>query len=167
MSVKAGLHGEASRQRIANPLNTKDIHNILGIPGYKLILPSSWQAHGQARLLVIAREELQVKIRDQGVQNSDLPTLTCEISLARERKTVVNFFYREFTGGVSGLADMPAQVERLARQAAHWQSLCAGSKDVICLGDANLCTKRWNDENFAQMELADLIHNFLLKTSCC
>ena len=47
------------------------------------------------------------------------------------------------------------------------QSLCAGSKDVICLGDANLCANRWNDENFAQKELADLTHNFLLETSCC
>ena len=70
--IEAGLHGEASRHRRVNPLATKDIHTILGIPGYKLLLPSSWQAHGQARLLVIAREELQVKIRDQGVQSPNL-----------------------------------------------------------------------------------------------
>ena len=70
--IEAGLHGEASRHRRVNPLATKDIHTILGIPGYKLLLPSSWQAHGQSRLLVIAREELQVKIRAQGVQNPNL-----------------------------------------------------------------------------------------------
>ena len=31
--------------------------------------------------------------------------LTCEIVLGLERKTVVNFFYEMFTGGISGLND--------------------------------------------------------------
>ena len=38
-------------------------------------------------------------------QYSDLPSLSCEIGLGREKKTCVNFFYREWTGGVSGLDD--------------------------------------------------------------
>ena len=90
--VEAGLHGATSRHRRINPLTTRDIHNILGIAGYKLTLPSTWQAHGQARILVISREELQIKLHDPGAQNCDLPTITCEISLAREKKTVLNFF---------------------------------------------------------------------------
>ena len=69
--------------------------DILEIPGYNIILPKSWQIHGQARVLVIARDELQVKIKDIGMHNSDLPTITCEISLGREKKTLVNYFYRK------------------------------------------------------------------------
>ena len=41
---------------------------------------------------MLAKEELQVKIKDAGIQNSDLPTITCEIRLGREKKTIVNFF---------------------------------------------------------------------------
>jgi hypothetical protein len=112
-----------------------DIEKKLDIPGYKLLLPQSWYAHGQARVLVIAKEELQVKLRNLGNHNSDLQTLICEIGLAKEKRTLVSFFYREFTGGVSGLRDMPAQVERWSRQIQLWRNLCGGNKDVICLGD--------------------------------
>ena len=126
--VEADLHGITSRYKRLNPLTTKDIDDNLGISGYKIFLPKSWQVHGQARIMVIAKEELQVKIRDFGRQNSDLPSLTCEIGLAREKKTVVNFFYREFTGGVSGLKDNQSQLDRLSRQVRHWRTLCSGSK---------------------------------------
>ena len=163
--VEADLHGAISRYKRLHPLTTKDINDILGVPGYKLILPKTWQIHGLARIIVIAKEELQVKVRDLGAQNGDLPTLTCEIGLAREKKTVVNFFYREFTGGVSGLKDTQAQIERLSRQIRHWKTLCAGTRDVICLGDANLCAVKWHEEKFPDRELADMTQNFLLETA--
>ena len=37
----------------------------------------------------------------------------------------------------------------------------------MCIGDANLCAKKWNEEGFAQKELANLVQNFLLETSSC
>ena len=60
---------------------------------------------------------------------------------------------------------MPAQVERWPRQTRLWENLCKGNKDVICLGDANLCAEKWNDKNFPYKDLADLSHNFLLNLS--
>ena len=60
---------------------------------------------------------------------------------------------------------MQAQVERLSRQANHWKSLSTGNRDVVCLGDVNLCAKKWNDENFAQKELSTIVHDYLLETS--
>ena len=165
--AESDLHGEASRQKKQHPLTTKDINDILEIPGYNIILPKSWQIHGQARVLVIARDEFQVKIKDIGMHNSDLPTITCEISLGREKKTLVNYFYREFTSGVSGLSDHQSQTSRLARQIKIWKSLCAGSKDVICLGDANLCANKWHDEKYQNKEQAEMVQNFLLETGSC
>ena len=164
--VEADLHGASSRYKRLSPLTSMDIEKKLDIPGYKLLLPQSWYAHGQARVLVIAKEELQVKLRNLGNHNSDLQTLICEIGLAKEKRTLVSFFYREFTGGVSGLRDMPAQFERWSRQIQLWRNLCGGNKDVICLGDANLCAEKWNEENFQLKELADMTHNFLIDTEC-
>ena len=60
--VESDLHGEVSRYRRAQPLTTKHIHEQLAIPGYKLYLPPSWNKHGQARMIVYAKEELQVKV---------------------------------------------------------------------------------------------------------
>ena len=33
---------------------------------------------------------------------TDLPNVTIEISLGKEKKTILNYFYREWTGGVTG-----------------------------------------------------------------
>ena len=81
------------------------------------------------------------------------------------RKKIVSYFYRVFTGGVSGLRDLPAQVERWTRQTRLWKNISKGNKDVLCLGDANLCAERWNEENFKDKELAEITHNFLVETS--
>ena len=111
--VESDLHSNISRYIRRNSLKTEEVHQVLGISGYKILLPRSWQAHGQARIMVFAKEELSVKIRDMGVENGDLPTITCEIGFGREKKTIVNFFYREFTSGVSGLSDQNSRVKRL------------------------------------------------------
>ena len=163
--VEADLHSEISRLRRRRPLTTKDITNQLNIPGYNIYLPLSWKKHGQARILVYAKEELKVKERILGTQLSDLPMLSFEIGLGLEKKTVVNFFYREFTSGVSGLSDTQSQSERLTRMIQHWRSLAAIKKDMVCLGDANLCAKKWHDENYYLKEHAETVQTFLMETS--
>ena len=164
--VESDLHGQASRHRRTQPLTTADIHTQLAIPGYKIYLPSTWDKHGQARLFVYAKEELQVKeINTTGDSVSDLPTITFLISLGKERKTAVNFFYREYTGGVSGLNDIHAQNDRLVRQINHWRTLCKSKHDFISLGDCNLDYNRWYDEDYHLHDQAAMVQSFLLDTT--
>ena len=146
--AEADLHSVTSRIRRRRPLTTTEIINQLDIPGYKIYLPMSWYKHGQARVLVYAKEELKVKERILGVQLSDLPMLIFEIAFGMEKKTIVNFFYREFASGVSGLSDSDSQSERLLRITKHWRSLAAIKKDTVFLGDVNLCAKKWNEDNY-------------------
>ena len=63
--------------------------------------------------------------------NTDLPSLTLEIGLGREKKTIIIIFYREWTGGISKLNSQASQEERLTRQVQHWKSLADGNKDVV------------------------------------
>ena len=100
--IEADLYSLMSRSLRRNPVTRKEIEVILGIPGYRIHLPATWKQHGQARLIVYANEELTVK--EVGLETSltDLPLITFEIGFAKERKTIVNFFYREFTSGVTG-----------------------------------------------------------------
>ena len=164
--VESDLHGQASRHRRTQPLTTADIHTQLAIPGYKIYLPSTWDKHGQARLIVYAKEELQVKeINTTGDSVSDLPTITFLISLGKERKTAVNFFYREHTGGVSGLNDIHAQNDRLFRQINHWRTLCKSKHDFISLGDCNLDYNRWYDEDYHLHDQVAMVQSFLLDTT--
>ena len=69
--------------------------------------------------------------------DSDLPSISCEIRLGKEKSTFVNFFYREWTSGVSGQSDPLSQDDRLCRQINHWKSLHTKNNDVLILGDAN------------------------------
>ena len=163
--VESDLHSSISRYIRRNTLTTDDVHRVLGVPGYRIILPKSWQVHGQARVMLLAKEELNVGVRDIGTENSDLPTISCEIGFAREKKTIVNFCYREFTSGVSGLDDNHSQVERWSRQLRIWKVLFSGTKDVICMGDINLCARRWLDEDFKNKELSDMVQTFMLESA--
>ena len=163
--VECDLHSVSSRVRRAQPLSTKDVIEKLHVEGYVIKLPLSWKVHGQARILLYVRENLNVKIRELSRQDSDLPSISCEIAIGREKKTCANFFYREWTGGVSGLGELNAQLERLSRLSKHWRSLYTGGRDVIILGDANLCAFNWNNSTFQFKSLALIIHDFLLETS--
>ena len=164
--VESDLHGDISRIKKQYPLSQNEVHEVLHIPGYQIILPESWQYFGQARILIFAKDNLVVKMCKIGLQNRDLPTVSLEIGFGMEKRTIVNFFYREFTSGVSGICDIQSQVDRLKRQISIWKSLCQGTKDFICLGDANLCAFKWSDEDYHLSNLSSMVHDFMLNTAC-
>ena len=101
--------------------------------------------------------------RNLSVENSDLQSISIEIGLKREKKTCFNMFYREFTGGVSGFSNLAAQKDRLHRQIEHWKLLYANNKDVVILGDCNLCADQWHTDSYFNKELALMVQDFLLE----
>ena len=98
---------------------------------------------------------------------TDLPNVTIEIGLGGERKSLVNVFYREWTGGVTGDNDPVSQTGRWARQIHYWGSLYNQNKDVVILGDANLCAYKWNEADYdgSKKVLANMIQEQLLEHS--
>ena len=161
--IESDLHGPGSRIKRSNPLSTNDIENNLRIDGYSIKLPQSWYAHDQARILVYIKEGIKVKERKLNSTDSDLPSLSFELGLGKEKKTCVNFHYREFTGGISGLADIGSQSERLLRQIGHWKTLFATGRDVVILGDSNLCAMQWDSDSYQHKQLASMVQDFLLE----
>ena len=164
--VECDLHGPGSRMLRSHPLSTKDIHEKLHIEGYNILLPQSWYMYDQARIFIYIKENLQVKERKLQQENSDLPSISFELGLSREKKTCINFFYREFTGGISGLNDQASQLDRITRQIEHWKSLFRGGRDVVVLGDSNLCAKQWNDQNYNMKHISNKVQDFLLEETC-
>ena len=112
-------------------LTTEEVKNILHISGYKLFLPTSWYVHGQARILMYAKDDIDVIFKENKREYNDLQSISCEVGISREKKTVVNLFYREFTGCVSGLDSKLSQNERLCRQIRLWNAQANGSKDTV------------------------------------
>ena len=163
--IESDLHGPNSRQHRTHPLSTQEVHQKLQIEGYYILLPQSWNAHGQARIFAYIREGIQVRERKLSQVDSDLPSISFELGLGREKKTCFNFHYREYTGGVSGLNDIASQKERLERQILHWKTLYKDRRDVVILGDSNICAKQWMNENYTLKELSNKVQDFLLEES--
>ena len=161
--IESDLHGDKSRIKRNNPLTTNDILKNLHIDGYRILLPQSWFKHSQARLIVYVKEGVQFKERKLGECDTDLPSISVELGLGREKKTCINMFYREFTGGISGLGDSGSQEDRLARQICHWKTLSATGRDVLILGDCNLCAHKWENDSYQHKQLASMVQDFMLE----
>ena len=131
---------------------------------YKIELPDTWEEHGQCRILVYVKDDVNYK-RQRMTSDTDLPNITLEIGLGREKKTVINYFYREWTGGISRDKSQASQINRLTRQIGYWRTLCTQNKDVICMGDAILCALSWHDSNYeaSKKVLANLVQEHLLE----
>ena len=120
----------------------------------------TWAQHNQSRLIIYISDHINAKRILS--QNNDLPSATFEIGLGREKKTLVNFYYREWTSGITGDKTKEGQSKRLERQIRHWQSLSDSNRDLIYLGDANLCAMSWHNDNFEHKDLANQIIDFNL-----
>ena len=125
---------------------------------YKLMDILSYY-HSPGLLIIKAR----LKERKLDPSDSDLPSMSFEFGLGREKKSCVNFFYREYTGGVSGLVDITSQMDRLSRQVSHWKTLHETGRDVVILGDSNLCALQWEGEGYQHRELANKVQDYLLE----
>ena len=162
--IESDLHSATSRVKRNNPANTETIHARLRIEGFSIILPDTWDSHGQARIMLYIKEDVRYEIIRNPRDCNDLPSISCKLGIGKE-KVFVNFFYREWTSMVSGLGDTLSQKERLKRQISLWNNLSQNNENTMILGDANVCATSWNDENFGQKELSSMIQNYLLRSS--
>ena len=96
---------------------------------------------------------------------SDLPSITCEIGIGREKNANVNLVYREWVSGVSGLSDFSVHTERLKRQIQCCKNHQNPNSDTVLLGDANLNALKWEDDNFKRKEMAKQIREYLAGAS--
>ena len=77
--TEAALHGAKSRVKRQSPATLPSLKYHLNIPGYTLLLPTTWEKHGQARLMVYVRESVSFKIVTLHSSLHDLPLLTLEV----------------------------------------------------------------------------------------
>ena len=164
--VECDIHSRLSRLSRQATFDTEQVLTNLKIEGYTLELPDTWYQYGQARLIVYVSNEISYKIYNPHFSN-DLPNISLEVGLGKERKTLLNYFYREWTSGVTGENSLISQVDRLKNQISYWRHLYATNRDIVCLGDANVCALTWNNSDFdaSRKVLSNLIQEHLLDES--
>ena len=85
--IESNLHSVKSRCEWKRKVTQKEIEDKLKIDGYNIELPDTWDAYGQARILVYVSEDLNYKRKFMDPNFKDLPNVTLEIGLGREKKS--------------------------------------------------------------------------------
>ena len=163
--IESDIHGPNSTSNRTTTFTKDDILDQLQIQGYSIFLPDTWDYYSQARLVVFVREDLKVYKRQNPDYIRDLPSITLEVGHGRERKSLVNFYYREWTGGISGDSSQVAQLDRFTRQVDYWRNLKRENRDLILIGDANFCSLScFNPEYPVNLKaISNLAYDFYLE----
>ena len=104
-----GTNSDSNRKKYT----TSEVHEKLGIDGYRLELPSSWETYGQARILCYVSNDIRYKRKYINDGNNHIPSITLAVGNGRATQTIVHYYYREWKNGVTGESDMNSQVTYL------------------------------------------------------
>ena len=84
----------------------------------------------------------------------------CYKTCVPQVKTVIGGFYKEWSR--EGKDTIPDQVKRMDILTNQFDKATAISKNVIILGDANLCSRKWNNEKFKDKLKSNMEENGLI-----
>ena len=165
--IESDIHGVKSPSNRKKTYSREDILEQLNIEGYSILLPDTWDTYNQARIIVYGRDDMKIKQRKNPDNIKDLPSITLEVGIGRERKTLVNFYYREWTSGISGDNSIGGQLDRFSRQVDYWKSIGAEDRDIILIGDANYCSQSCTSPDYPadNKAIANIANDFFLEDS--
>ena len=85
--IETDFHSHNSRNNRCHKYSKEEIFEMLRIDGYSIILPQTWEAHGQARLIVYVSDDVKHQRRQFGPQFNHIPSITLEIGAGRATRT--------------------------------------------------------------------------------
>ena len=163
--IEADLFGPNS-QTNRKKYTTAEIKEKLRIDGYSIELPTSWDVHGQARLICYISDEIKYSRKYLKDGYDHIPSITLLVGNGKATRTAVHYFYREWKNGVSGESDSASQILHLQQHLSQMEGLLKEDIQMVALGDANVCALHWNNQNFRHKTLSNEIQTFLLQESC-
>ena len=152
-----------SNDQSTNEFSSEQIHEVFKIEGYRIILPSSWNIHGKARIIVYVSEEIKCKFKELKAEENHLQSILLEIGYGKSKTHLVNVYYREWKSCVTGNQTQESQLKDLELLMNIWRRASEQNKDFISYGDMNLCCKRWDTPGYIHSNMADLVKDFMLE----
>ena len=140
----------------ANFRKNDDIEDVQ-LPDYKMYTSPTIDNpdHGVSRVVVYTHKSLIVKPRPD-LMNPWLSTIWLEVGLPRHKKFLICNAYREW--GYPNQVNMEsrsfrAQQERWTKFLDTWQKAIDEDKEIIVVGDLNLCHMKWNQPDLPKTSL--------------
>ena len=149
-----------------NELSTDQVHDILKVEGYRIILPHSWETHNRERIIVYANDEIKAKMKNSNVDESHLQTILLEVGFGKSKTHLVNFYYREWKSCVTGESNANYQLNCLSKLMDIWRRCTEGDKDFLALGDMNLCALQMDDPSYVHSNLSNVVNDFMIEEGC-
>ena len=141
---KTPFWGTSKNQRL--DLNSLQ-DNEKEITGYRIILPLTTTVQKVARLVLLVKEELQVKVTEE-FMDVDIATVWIKIGTTGRKPIYLSGIYREhrflFQDTDDSASDR-SQIIRWRKFVEAWKRAAVGDKNVIVIGDTNLDFLRWDD----------------------
>ena len=91
-----------------------------------------------------------------------IPSIWLEFKDNNQKKTAIGGFYREWTH--EGTNTVEEQVKNIELFNSQIEKVSAKNNNVIIMGDANLCSDKWNDPGFKNKTVAESLRSML--TQC-
>ena len=84
--IECDIYSAQCQVQRKTTFTTDEVISRLNIEGYNIELPDTWYNYGLARILVYVKDDINYK-RKMMASNTDLPNISLEIGLGKERKT--------------------------------------------------------------------------------
>ena len=149
-----------------NEFTTEQVHDAFKIEGYNIILPSSWDRHGKARIIVFASDEIKVKIRNPNDDETHIQNILLEVGFGRSKSHLVSLYYREWKSCVTHESSSEHQHQYLSKLVDIWRRCNGEDKEFIALGDMNLCAKKMNEPGYIHSNLSEIVNDFNIEEDC-
>ena len=134
----------------------------LKIPGYNIFFPKSWEKHGYARVVVYYKKNLNCE-RLSELEDDHLQSIWFKFGFKNSKPGFFCHTYREFTSNLGN--SFRAQQEKLNLLIEQCESaLSLGNREedneIYVMGDFNLDSRRWHDNNYPYYGLSQNVIEF-------
>ena len=131
------------------------------IPGFKTLVQKKKDTNSPTRIICLVDKKLASRaLIRQDLTSADFPSIWLELENTNQKNMIIGGFYREWSPG--GVKSIEAQVEAMRVFTNQIEQAAAENKNIIILGDANLCSIKWNSPNFLHKKISDELQDTLM-----
>ena len=130
------------------------------IKGFKTVIQNKNEESRPTRIIGLIDENLSSRtIIRNDLTSPDFPSIWVELENNQGANTVCGGFYREWAP--KGIDTIEAQVKAMEVFTSQIENAAAENKNLILLGDANLCSEKWDSPTFTHKRISDELRETL------
>ena len=126
------------------------------IAGYKTIFQKRNTDSNILRIICLIKDEIAESITTlDKIMSVDIPSIWIEFKDQKQMKTAIGSFYREWTH--EGIKSDEEQTKNMGLFCQQIEACANKYNNLITLGDMNLCSDKWKEDNFLYKNIASAL----------